>query len=84
MGNPQKDNFHKFILDIDKIATSDILDSTILINFLFPKGGGRWEKTFRIFFLIQHLLSKVSGTKPYDNLDNHHYIFIFVRIYTTN
>jgi hypothetical protein len=36
--NPQKDNFHNLVFDIDKTVAFDILDPTILIKFLFPKG----------------------------------------------
>jgi hypothetical protein len=36
--NPQKDNFHNPIFDVDKILPFCIFDSTIQISFLFPKG----------------------------------------------
>jgi len=36
--NPQKDNFHNAIFGIDKTVGSGIVNSTFLINFLFPEG----------------------------------------------
>jgi len=36
--NPQKDNFHSAIFGIDKTVGSGIVNSTFLINFLFPEG----------------------------------------------
>jgi hypothetical protein len=36
--NPQKDNFHNAIFGIDKKVGSGIVNSTFLIDFLFPEG----------------------------------------------
>ena len=35
-----RDNFYNTILNIDKVTIFSIFDSIILIDFLFPKGGG--------------------------------------------
>jgi hypothetical protein len=43
-GNPQKDNFHKLIFDIDKIAVFGIINSTRLIALSLSQRGWSMEK----------------------------------------
>jgi hypothetical protein len=43
-----KDNIHNLILAIDKMVTFDIIDSPILINFLFPKGVVNGERPLNL------------------------------------
>jgi len=44
--NPQKDNFHNPILDIDKMVTFGIVSSTFLMKLSLSKGGGGWRYIF--------------------------------------
>lgn len=48
-----KDNFHKLIFDIDKTVDFDIFDSTILIDFLFPKRMIEKEETIMAVPLLR-------------------------------
>ena len=62
--NPQKDNFHKSILGIDKIVSFCIFNSTMLIGFFFLRkgeGGGRPCKILNgIVLLFLRLFSWLS------------------------
>ena len=57
--NLQKNNFHSTVFEIDKIAIFSIFDSTILINFLFPKEGDDMGRSMIISVLVLFLCSVV-------------------------
>jgi len=44
----KRDTFHNLVFNVDKTVDFGIVDSTILINFLFPEGGDGRRKTFKI------------------------------------
>jgi hypothetical protein len=44
----EKDNFHNLFFGLTKNPISISLKPTILKDFLFPRGGGGWRKTFKI------------------------------------
>jgi hypothetical protein len=54
MGNLSKDTFHNPIFNIDKTVAFDIVDSTILIKFLFPEGVVDGERIYEMQSLWWH------------------------------
>jgi hypothetical protein len=73
--NPQKDNFHNAIFGIDKTVDFGIVNSTLLINFLFPEGVMDGERPLKFshgveFFLCRCYFKFFSALKFFKGLSN--------------